>query len=153
MTKSFNDTLSKALSDEVAVDFSAARDSDFSPIPPGRYPATVASVETGVSKAGEPKVVFQFKLDGPPEHAGRVFFKHCVTRGTGSGILRDVLRGLGFDVDGMTKFRPSDALGRSAVITVRFQKGSEEFQEISKVEAAEARPLRSSGTRTRSRRL
>lgn len=147
-SRAFNDTLKAARNNEVEVDFSAARDGDFAPITPGKYRATVRSAEAGVSKEGNPKVIFQFEIAAGEEFAGRIFFKHCPTRGEGSGILRDTLRGLGFDVDGMKRFNPVDAVGREAVITVRFQKGSDEFQEISKVEAPPSAKTVSSGRRS-----
>jgi|FLYL01.1.fsa_nt_gi hypothetical protein len=153
---SLRGTINNALNTEVEVDFSAARDGDFSPITPGKYRAKVVKAEAGTSKEGNPKVVFQFEIADGEEFAGRIFFKHCPTRGAGSGILRDTLRGLGFDVDGMTKFNPADAINREANITVRFQKGSDEFQEISKVEALPGarKPVTSSdGTKQRSSRI
>jgi hypothetical protein len=134
MVADLKGTIKKAMSDEVEVDFSAARDGDFAPIPPGEYVAKVISAKADRTKEGNhPKVVFRFEIDAGQEYAGRTFFKHCRTTGPGSGILRDILRALGFDVDSMTAFRPADAVGRTAVITVRFQKDSDEFQEISKV--------------------
>src|SRR5690606_4580081 len=152
MAKSALDkVLAEATTAEVEVDFSAARDGDFAPITPGEYRAVVDEATAGTSKAGTPKVVLRFKIVEGEQHAGRLFFRHCPTRGDGSGILRDTLRALGFDVDSMTKFTPSDAVGREALITVGFQKGSDELQEIKKVKALPGAKPAAKGAKSRSR--
>lgn len=157
-SSALKDKLAKATNGDVEVDFSAAREGGgFDAIEPGDYEAEVETCESGTSKAGAPKLVFRFKISEGEEHAGRVFFKHCPTSGDGSGILRDVLKALGFDVDKMTKFSPGDAVGREAVIVIGFQKGAdrndpEALQEIKRVKAIPgAKPVTSRGRGSRSR--
>lgn len=143
------DTIAQAMDDEVEVDFSAATSGEFEPLPPGDYEVTVDECKGGESASGNPKVVFVFKLDEPLDGFTSTLFKHCPATGRGAGILRDVLRGLGFDVDKMTKFNPADAEGKQAIVTVRFQKDNPEFNEVTKVKAVPGKPAARRGGRSK----
>lgn len=131
------DKLKDAMNDEVEVDFSGASEGgDFAPIDIGDYEAIVDESTAGVSKASQPKVVVRFKIVDGEKNAGRVFFRHCPTKGSGSGILRDTARALGVNVDDKAKkFKPSELVGKRCVISIGFQKGSNELQEIKKCKA------------------
>ncbi len=143
------DKLKEALNDEVEVDFSGASDGNFDPIEIGDYEAVVDSSEVGTSKAGGPKVVVVFKIVEGEKHAGRTFFRHCPATGRGAGILRDTARALGVDVDDKAKkFKAGSLVGKRAIITIAFQKGSDEYQEIKKVKKL---PAKAAGGSTRSR--
>lgn len=129
---SLKDKLDEALSEEeIEIDFSGAV--SFEPLEPGEYSAVVEKCEASVSKAGNPMVVFTFKItDG--EFKSRQFKKWAPTRGAGAGIFRDILAALGgYSVDTIKKFKCSSALGKSAIITVDFQDGSDTNQEIKSV--------------------
>lgn len=133
-----DDTIATAMSDEVPVDFSGAKDNNFEPLPDGDYTAKVTEAKVGVAKSGNPKVQFTFEVtDGP--HAGRMLFRHCPTSGAGSGILRDALVALGFNVDEMKAFSPKTAIGRTAVLTVARQANNPAFNEVKRMKAAPTR--------------
>jgi hypothetical protein len=134
---SLKDKLKDAMNDEVEVDFSGASEGgDFAPIEIGDYEMIVEESTAGISKANAPKVVVRFKIVDGEKHAGRVFFRHCPTTGSGSGILRDTARALGVNVDDKAKkFKPSELVNKRCICTVGFQKGSTELQEIKKVKA------------------
>lgn len=142
------DTLDRAMNDEVDVDFSGAREGGFGPIEPGDYNATVIECSADVVKNGDnkgaPKVVFKFRINDGEAHAGRVFFKHCVTKGEGAGILRDVLRSLGANTDELRKVKPSAYVNKQCIINVRFQKNSPEQQEVGYTKAAKGTKLSAS---------
>lgn len=131
------DKLKDAMDDEVEVDFSGAGEGgDFGPIDIGNYEAFVDESTAGIAKSGDPKVVVRFKIADGEKNAGRVFFRHCPTKGKGSGILRDTARSLGVNVDDKAKkFKPSELVGQRCIITIGFQKGSNELQEIKKCSA------------------
>jgi hypothetical protein len=148
------DKLKEALNDEVEVDFSGASEGgDFAPIPIGDYELLVEASASSTSKAGNPTVKVQFKVDQKDSaHNGRVFFRHCPTKGKGSGILRDTARALGEDVDDKAKkFKPSSLIGKRAIGTIGFQKGSDEYQEIKKLKAIPAKGAGRSTTRAGSK--
>lgn len=129
------DKLKDAMNDEVEVDFSGASEGggDFAPIDVGDYEAVVDESAPGVAASGNPKVVVRFKIVDGEKNAGRVFFRHCPTKGSGSGILRDTARALGVNVDDKAKkFKPAELVGKRCIITIAFQKGSTEYQEIKK---------------------
>lgn len=157
MGRSLSDVVSDALNDEVEVDFSGATGGGFGPIPSGDYRAFVDESVPGFSHAKMPKLVLRFRICDGEENAGRVFFRHCPTQGKGSGILRDTLKALGFDVDNMTGFKPGDALNKEAIISIGFQKGHSadnpdpdlQRQEIKKVKPVPAQV----GAKSRSSRL
>jgi hypothetical protein len=128
------DKLKEALNDEVEVDFSGASDGNFDPIEPADYELCVDSATVGTSKAGAPKVVVVFKIVEGEPHAGRTFFRHCPATGTGAGILRDTAKALGIEITGK-KFSVSELVGKRAIGTIAFQKGSDEYQEIKKLKA------------------
>ena len=132
------DKLAEALDDEIDLDFSQARDGDFGPVECRDYLATVIEAAPGTSKANLPKVVFKFQITEECPAKGRIFFKHAPARGEGAGILRETLRGLGIDPEKTKKLRPADTVGKEAVITVKFQKDSDEYQEIAKVKPVKA---------------
>lgn len=147
------DIVADAVSDTVVIDFSEAREGGFEPLEPGPYQVTVASCTPGISKPkpgkkeGNPKLVIVFELDEPIDGFTKTVYKHCPTKGEGSGILRDVLRGLGFDVENLpVPFDPETVVGRQAIITVKYQKDRPEFNEITKVQ-----PIPGKRTTTRRR--
>lgn len=132
------DKLKDAMNDEVEVDFSGASEGggDFAPVDVGDYEAVVDESTPGIASSGNPKVVIRFKIVDGEKNAGRVFFRHCPTKGSGSGILRDTARALGVNVDDKAKkFKPSELVGKRCIITIAYQKGSTEYQEIKKCKA------------------
>lgn len=133
-TYSLDEVVQRAAAEtgSVPVDFGAARDDDFGPVAPGTYEAVIEECRPSTSKAGNPTVVFRFRLveDGVN---GRVLFRHCPTSGNGAGILRSTLRGLGFDVDSMTSFNPAEAEGIECRLDVGIQKNNPEFNEVKRV--------------------
>jgi hypothetical protein len=137
------DKINEALDDEIDLDFSSARDSDFSPVECRQYEFEVVSAKPGTSGSGNPKVVFELRIVDDSPAKGRLFFKHCPTRGEGSGILREMLRALGIDPEA-PKLKPADTVGKHILGTVRFQKDSDEYQEVVKPKAVAGK---SSGAR------
>lgn len=142
------DKLDQAMAgDEIDLDFSQARDQDFGDIDPGEYEFEVIKAESGVSGKGNPKAVFQLKIVDEGKFLGRIMFKHAPTKGEGAGIFREVWRACGFDVD-VKKVKLSDSIGKHVLGTVRFQKDSDEFQELTKL-----KPVKSGAKAGRSSRL
>lgn len=141
------DKLGEANSDEVEVDFSQASDGNFDPVEIGNYELIVDKAEPGVSKAGQPKAVLVFKVVEGEPHAGRMFFRHCPTKGTGSGIFRDTVAALGVTVGTGKKFSLSQLVGKRAIGVIAFQKGSDEYQEIKRL-----KPLPTAKSSTTKRR-
>ncbi len=156
MAASLKDTLANATSDEVDIDFSGAGESlgDLQNNPPGTYNVRVSECEVGTSGSGNPKVVFVFELDQKNEGCWPSERRHCPTSGKGSGILKDTLAALGYDIaaieSGKERFKPSSALGRQAIIVVGPQKDKPEYNEIKKIKAVPgAKPA--AGRRSRSK--
>ncbi len=135
-----DDILADSTGSDVAVDFSGAGDGDFEVIPDGEYLARVTEAKPGESKAGNPKIALRFEIEGPT-HKGRVLFRHCPTSGKGAGILKDTLRGLGFDVETMTKLNPQNIVGRTGILVVGVQKDNADFNEVKKVKRVPASGL------------
>lgn len=143
------DKLAKAMDDEVEVDFSGAGEG-FNPIPSGDYELEVTECVPSMSKSNNQTVKFQFVIVEGEQHAGRVFFRHCPTGGSGSGILRDTARALGVNVDDkQKKFKPSECVGLRCIGTIGFQKGSDEYQEIKKCKALKASGTKATGAAKR----
>jgi len=128
--------LKDALNDEVEYDFSGAREGgDFGPIDTGDYEAVVEEAVPHTSKANNPTARFQFKIVEGEKNAGRVFFRHCPLSGAGSGIFRDTAAALGADLTKGKKVSLGTFVGKHAIITIAYQKGSTELQEIKRVKA------------------
>lgn len=151
MASSLSKTIGDAMDEELDLDFSGASSGDFAPLEPGNYEFIVDEVQAGPdvkSKKGELKVVFICKLLDPIDGFTTSLWKHCPRSGSGSGILRDFLRGLGFDVDDdHFKFRPSDAVGIKFTADVSYQKNNAEYNEMKNVKVLGRKPA----TKARSR--
>lgn len=130
---------SSASADDVVLDFTEAAEGggDFEALPEGDYVAVVEKVETGVSKAGNAKLVWRFQVaEGP--FAKRVLFKHTPTVGNGAGVTRDVIKALGISAEGeQVRFNPRMALGKKVVLEVTIQVGGDYdgSNEVGKVKA------------------
>lgn len=140
MSNELDDLLAESTGDDLEVDFSGASSGDFELLPNGDYTATVTEATPGVSKANNPKITVKWRIDGPT-HEGRVLFTHPVTKGKGSGILKDTLRGLGFDVEKLTKLNPQALVGKQCIITVGVQKDNADFNEVKKFKPVPAAGL------------
>lgn len=86
----------------------------------GAYETVVSACEWGTSKAGTPKLVFEFSIRGG-KFSGEKLSKHVPTQGKGAGIARQVLLAFhdedelvgGFEVD------PVTYMGERAIIVVK----------------------------------
>jgi hypothetical protein len=144
---SLKDKTKEALNDEVEYDFSGAREGgDFGPIEVGPYEAVVETAEPHVSKAGNNTAKFMFKIVEGEKNAGRVFFRHCPLTGAGSGIFRDTAAALGADLTKGKKVSLGQFVGVHAIITIAYQKGSTDQQEIKRVTAVAAKRVSPSKT-------
>lgn len=141
--------IKEGLNDEVEYDFSGAREGgDFGPIETGPYEAVVETAEPHVSKAGNNTAKFMFKIVEGEKNAGRVFFRHCPLTGAGSGIFRDTAAALGHDLTTGKKVSLGQFVGKHAIITIAYQKGSDEQQEIKRVSAVPAKRVSSTKATT-----
>lgn len=138
------DKIKEGLNDEVEYDLSGAREGgDFGPIETGPYEAVVETCEPHTSKAQNPTAKFMFKIVEGEKNAGRVFFRHCPLSGAGSGIFRDTAAALGTDITKGKKISLGTFVGKHAIITIAYQKGSDEQQEIKRVSALPAKRVSS----------
>lgn len=136
MANALKDTLAKAASEDVDVDFSGAGEGgDLENVPAGDYVATVIECEPGESKAGNPKLTIKWELEEPIEGCWPTIITHPPTSGRGAGILRDTLRALDPKLlasieAGEAKLKPGALLKKRAVLSVRPQKNDAQYVEV-----------------------
>jgi len=95
------------------------------PLPPGYYQAAVSKCEQAISKTGNPKVAWQFRITGPEEFIGRKAYYDTSLLHDALWKLQLLLVGLGFskeevqgDDEGNLEFEPSDMLGLECTLVV-----------------------------------
>ncbi len=136
MTDDFTSLIDQATDDTVDLDFSEAV--EFGQFTASNVLAVVSEAKRGTTKAGAPKIAWQFTIiEG--EHSGRKLFRHTPTTGKGAGLAREVIEATGCEVPdpkGRLRISLSDAVGREVRIDVRPQKDSDDFNEVVKVRPA-----------------
>lgn len=144
MASSLKDKLADATNDEVEVDFSEAREGlgELEDLPKGTYNATVIECEPGESQSGNPKVAFKFEIaeDEKVDGCWPTVFRHAPTSGAGSGIFRDTVEALGFDIaaleSGKTRFKCSEAIGIPCLLVIGARKGEPDRTEVKRVKTS-----------------
>lgn len=84
---------------EIPIDTSEAVSFDNSPVPDNDYTLSLVKAKIGVSKAGNPKVDWEFKVVEDDDYNGRRIFHSTNTTGKAAGMFRAVIQGFGYDFD------------------------------------------------------
>ena len=124
------------------VDFSgASEDNDFStPLAAGEYAAVVEKVETGTSKAGNPKIVWVFKVTEGARKGKQVWGHYPTTGNTFRN--KQVLSALG--VDG-PNFSKAQVLGKAVTLVIGDPEEDSGFDNLERVKAASPASLSALG--------
>lgn len=72
---------------------------DDSPIPQDDYIVQLEDFKTGTSRAGNPKVTWEFKVVENDEYPNRRIWHDTVTIGKGSGMFKAVISAFGYDAN------------------------------------------------------
>lgn len=98
------------------IDFSEVK--GIEPVPVGAYPATIVKAEETESKAGNPMIDIQWKIEAGGEHDGRIIFDSMVFTATTLWRVKQTLVALGFKKNFRGAVEAEDLVGKSANITV-----------------------------------
>ena len=89
---------------KLLIDFTNVEDwgEGFEPVPAGVYDAVIDGTRTEIrqSQAGNTVLNVAFVIQNHPEYAGRVVFENYTITEKALGKIKQLLKALGFDVDG-----------------------------------------------------
>lgn len=85
--------------DEIPFDDSEEVVFDNTPVPDEDYTLQLEKAEARKSKAGNPKVSWEFKVVEDDEYGNRRIWHDTPTTGRGAGMFKAVVSGMGYDFD------------------------------------------------------
>lgn len=132
--------------DELSFDFTdAGHNVDFKKAAPaGTRPARIRSVKPGKSKAGNPKITFEFQILEPSAWRGKVMFSHVPASGSKSAKGKQILAAVGIEVDPddpVLRFKRSEVVDQHVVIESEPQRSNPQYDEVLNVYPAGSRDL------------